>query len=309
MPAWMALGGAVLVGVFTALQARINGQLGARLDDGLVAAAVSFGSGLVILIVLSAAVPSGRRGFATLVTGVRSRGIPWWMLAGGAAGALTVATQGIAVGIIGVSLFTVGVVAGQAVSGLVLDRVGYGPAGVVAVTLPRLVGGALALVAVGIALTGDGLSGIPWWMLALPFLTGIGIAWQQATNGRLRQRVGTPLTATLVNFAGGTVLLVAAAVVHVALVGMPDPLPAEAWLYVGGAIGVVYIFMSAALVAHTGVLLLGLGAVVGQLGMSFALDALWPAPASPGLAQEIAMVLVALLSVVVATVPWRRLRR
>ncbi|SFS17319.1 transporter family-2 protein [Microbacterium sp. cf046] len=309
MPAWIALGGAVLVGVFTALQARINGQLGARLDDGLVAAVVSFGSGLVILIVLSAAVPAGRRGYAALVAGVRSRGIPWWMLAGGAAGALTVATQGIAVAIIGVSLFTVGVVAGQALCGLVLDRLGYGPAGVVAVTLPRLLGGVLALVAVGIALTGDGLTGIPLWMLALPLLTGIGIAWQQATNGRLRQRVGTPLTATLVNFVGGTIILAVAAVVHVAFVGSPAAFPPDPWLYTGGAIGVVYIFMSAALVAHTGVLLLGLGAVVGQLGMSFALDALWPAPASPGIAQELAMVLVALLSVVVATVPWRRLRR
>ena len=305
----MALGGAVLVGVLTALQARINGQLGARLDDGLVAAAVSFGSGLIILIVLTAALPTGRRGFSALVTGIRTRGIPWWMLAGGAAGALTVATQGIAVGIIGVSLFTVGVVAGQALCGLVLDRIGYGPAGVVAVTTPRLIGGALALVAVAIALTGDGLNGIPPWILALPLLTGIGIAWQQATNGRLRQRVGTPLTATFVNFAGGTLILVIAAVIRVAAAGVPERFPTEVWLYLGGAIGVVYIFMSAALVAHTGVLLLGLGAVVGQLGTSFALDALWPAPAGPGLVQELAMVLVALLSVVVATVPWRRLRR
>ena len=304
----MAIGGAVLVGVLTALQARVNGQLGLRLEDGLVAAVVSFGSGLVILIALSAALPAGRRGFSALVDGVRGRRIPWWMLAGGAAGALTVATQGIAVGIVGVSLFTVGVVAGQALSGLVLDRIGFGPAGVVAVTVPRVIGGALALVAVAIALTGDGLSGIPLWMLALPVLTGIGIAWQQATNGRLRQRVGTPLTATLVNFVGGTLILATAALIHVAVAGLPAAFPLEAWLYLGGAIGVVYIVMSASLVAHTGVLLLGLGAVVGQLGTSFLLDALWPAPASPGLAQELTMVLVALLSVVVATVPWRRLR-
>lgn len=309
MPAWLALGGAVLVGVLTALQARVNGQLGLRLEDGLVAAVVSFGSGLIIMIGLAVALPTGRRGFAALITGVRSRGIPWWMLAGGAAGALTVATQGVAVGIIGVSLFTVGMVAGQALSGLVLDRIGYGPAGVVAVTVPRVVGGVLALVAVGIALSGDGLSGIPLWMLALPLLTGIGIAWQQATNGRLRQRVGTPLIATLVNFVGGTLILAVAAAVHVAVVGLPSGFPPEAWLYIGGAIGVVYIVMSASLVAHTGVLLLGLGAVVGQLGASIALDALWPAPASPGLAQELAMVLVALLSIFVATVPWRRLRR
>lgn len=309
LPAWIAIGGAVLVGVFTALQARVNGQLGVQLSDGLVAAAVSFGSGLVILIVLSAVVPVGRRGFVALVRGVAGGGIPWWMLAGGAAGALTVATQGIAVGILGVSLFTVGVVAGQALCGLVLDRAGFGPAGVVAVTLPRLIGGALALVAVAIALTGDGLRGIPLWMLALPLLTGIGIAWQQATNGRLRQRVRTPLTATFVNFAGGTLILVVAAAAHVAFTGPPRAFPPDLWLYLGGAIGVVYIFMSAALVAQTGVLLLGLGAVVGQLATSFALDALWPAPASPGLLQGLAMVLVALLSVVVATVPWRRLRR
>ena len=309
MPTWIALGGAALVGVLTAVQARINGQLGVRLGDGLVAAAISFGSGLLILIVLSAALPSGRRGFTALATGVRSRRIPWWMLAGGAAGALTVATQGIAVGIIGVSLFTVGVVAGQAMSGLILDRIGYGPAGVVAVTLPRLAGGALALLAVGIALAGDGLSGIPLWLLALPLATGVGIAWQQATNGRLNQRVGTPLTATLVNFIGGTIILVASAAVHVAVVGIPAQVPAEAWLYLGGVTGVIYIILSAALVTHTGVLLLGLGVVVGQLLTSFALDAVWPTPASPGTLQAITMVVVALLSVVVATAPWRRLRR
>jgi len=308
LPAWAALGGAVLVGVLTAAQARINGQLGTRLDNGLVAAVISFGSGLVLLIVLSAALPSGRRGAARLVSGVRESTIPWWMLAGGAAGALTVATQGLAVGIIGVSLFTVGVVAGQTVCGLVLDRVGYGPAGVVAVTVPRLVGGALALLAVGLSLVGDGIGDVPLWMVVLPFAAGVGIAWQQATNGRLRQRVGTPLTATLVNFIGGMVILTVAALVNVCVVGWPATAPTEAWLYAGGPIGVLYIFLSAALVPYTGVLLFGLAVVVGQLVTSVALDAVWPALGSPGLVQEAAMVAVALLSVVVAAAPWRRRR-
>jgi len=304
----MALGGAALVGVLTAVQARINGQLGAGLDDGLLAAVISFGSGLILLIVLSAALPEGRRGTGALLAGMRGRTIPWWMLAGGAAGALTVATQGLAVAVIGVSLFTVGVVAGQAVCGLVLDRIGYGPAGVVAVTVPRLVGGALALLAVGISLVGDGVRGIPIWMLALPFIAGVGIAWQQATNGRLRQRVGTPLTATLVNFVGGTILLVAAAAVHVAAAGAPEEFPTEAWLYVGGAVGVLYIFLSAALVAHTGVLLLGLGVVVGQLLTSITIDALWPVASGPGIVQEAAMVILALSGVAVAATPWGRRR-
>lgn len=307
-PAVLALAGAAAIGVMTAVQARINGQLGVRLEDGFAAAVVSFGSGLVILVVLSAALPSGRAGFARLVTGVRHRRIPGWMLAGGAAGALTVATQGLAVGLIGVSLFSVGVVAGQTVSGLLLDRVGFGPAGVVAVTVPRLVGGALALVAVSIAFSGGGLADVPLWMTVLPVLVGAGIAWQQATNGRLRQRVETPLTATLVNFTGGTILLGIAAIVNVSVVGPPEPLPADPWLYLGGALGVVYIALGAVVVQYTGVLLMGLGAVVGQLFMSLVLDLAWPAPAGPGLVQELAMVTVALASVVVATVPWRRRR-
>lgn len=309
LPTWIALGAAASIGVMTAVQARVNGQLGVRLEDGFVAAVVSFGSGLAILVVLSALLPSGRVGFGRLVAGVRAGGIPWWMLAGGAAGALTVATQGLAVGLIGVSLFTVGVVAGQTVNGLVLDRVGFGPAGVVAVTMPRLVGGLLALVAVSIALVGDGLAQVPWWMVLLPFLAGIGIAWQQATNGRLRQRVQTPVTATLVNFTGGTLILAIAALVHTGIVGPPAAFPAEPWLYIGGALGVVYIAIGAAIVQYTGVLLLGLGSVAGQLLTSLVLDLAWPAPASPGLAQETAMIAVALASVIVAAVPWRRRRR
>lgn len=308
IPTPVALGGAASIGALTAVQARINGQLGVRLDDGFVAAVISFGSGLLILIVLSAALPAGRAGFARLVHGVRERRIPWWMLAGGAAGALTVATQGLAVGLIGLSLFTVGMVAGQTVSGLLLDRIGFGPAGVVAVTIPRLAGGALALVAVSIALAGDGLAGIPLWMIALPIAAGVGVAWQQATNGRLRQRVGTPLTATFVNFLGGTVVLVIAAVVHVLVVGAPEAAPTEPWLYLGGAMGVVYIALAAVLVQYTGVLLLGLGTVVGQLCTSIVIDAAWPVPSSPGFGQELAMVVVALASVIVAAVPWRRRR-
>lgn len=308
MPAIVAIVGAVTVGVLTALQARVNGQLGLRLDDGFVAAVISFGSGLIVLIALSAALPAGRRGLRALAAGIRTRTIPWWMLAGGAAGALTVATQGLAVAIIGVSLFTVGVVAGQTLSGLLLDRVGYGPAGVVAVTMPRIGGGALALLAVVISLQGGVLERVPWWMLVMPVAAGIGIAWQQATNGRLRQRVGTPLTATFVNFLGGTVILAVAAVIDVAIAGPSNPPPTEPWLYLGGVIGVIYIFMSAALVVHTGVLLLGLGAVAGQLVTAFALDAVWPADAGPGWAIELVMVVVAGAGVVVAAAPWRHTR-
>jgi len=72
---------------------------------------------------------------------------------------------------------------------------------------------------------------------------------------------------------------------------------------------VVYIAVGAVVVQHTGVLLLGLGTVVGQLVTSLVLDVVWPAPAGPGVMQALAMVVVALVSVVVAAVPWKRWRR
>lgn len=304
-----ALAVTALMGALAAVQARINGQLGVRLGDGFAAASISFGSGLVILAVLSVALPEGRRGVRTLVDGVRVGRIPWWMLLPGVAGALTVATQGLAVGIIGVALFTVGFVAGQVVFGLVLDRVGFGPGGVVAVTLPRLIGGVMALAAVGISLSAGSVGAVRWWLLILPFLAGVGVAWQQAANGQLRARLGSALTTTLMNFLSGTVALLIVTVAHAVVVGPPAAPPREWWLYLGGSLGVIYIFVAANLVAHTGVLLLALGSVAGQLAMSVVLDAAWPTPASPGLAPELTMVAVALASVVVASVPWGRRRR
>ncbi|MDZ5144487.1 DMT family transporter [Microbacterium testaceum] len=305
----VAVGGAVLIGALTALQARINGTLGAEIGDGFVAAAVSFSSGLVILVVLSVLIPGGRRGFGRLVAGIRTRSIPPWMLLGGLVGAFTVASQGLTVATIGVALFTVGFVAGQTTGGMVLDRIGYGPAGVVPVTVRRLVGALLAIAGVVVCLSGDALGGVPLWMLVVPAIAGAGVAWQQGTNGRLRVRVESPLTATLVNFVGGTVVLLIAAGVHIGLVGAPRTIPTEPWLYLGGAVGVIYIFLSSVVVRRTGVLLLGLGSVVGLLTTSVLLDALWPAPAAPSTAVALLAAAVAIAGVAVAAVPWRRRRR
>ncbi|MCK2024286.1 DMT family transporter [Microbacterium sp. kSW2-24] len=290
----------------TAIQARINGVLGIRLGDGIVAGLVSFAVGTAVLAVIVASLPSGRAGMVRLVRGVRGRTIPPWMLLGGACGALTVSTQGLTAAVLGVSLFTVGVVAGQTLHGLVLDRIGFGPAGVVAVTMGRVAGAALALVAVGVSLGGDVLRTAPLWMLVLPFAAGVGIAWQQAVNGRLAQRVSSPMVATMTSFIAGTVVLAVAAAISVVSQGAPHGLPAEPWLYAGGFLGVVYIFLGAFLVAHTGVLLLGLGSVLGQLVAAVAIDLIWPAEAGPATWQIVTMVVIAAASVLVAVVRRRR---
>lgn len=306
LPTVLAVAGAVSVGVLAALQARITASLGVAIHDGMVSAFINFLMGLLLMTALCLAVPSGRAGVRTILSGVRARSIPWWMLAGGAAGALTVATQGLAVPTIGVALFTVGMVAGQTVGGIGIDRIGYGPAGVSAVTIPRVLGAGLALAAVACSLTGDALSRAPLWMLVLPLIVGFGVAWQQATNGRLRAAANSPLAATGVNFLGGTIVLGIAALAHVAVTGAPGPLPADAWMYLAGPIGCLYIFMSAALVARTGVLLFGLASILGQLLGSVVLDAIWPPAAPPAVWQSALTVVLAAAGVAVAAVRWRR---
>lgn len=307
LPTWLALGGAVAIGIMTAVQARVNGVLGVRVDDGIVAGLVSFSVGLILLVILLPLLPNYRSGASRLLTGIRTRRIPFWMLLGGTCGALTVSTQGLVAGVLGVSLFTVGVVAGQTLHGLVLDRAGFGPSGVVAVTPGRVIGGALALAAVGISLAGDVLRDAPLWLLVLPFLAGAGIAWQAGANGRLSRAVASPMTATLMSFTAGTLVLLVAAAVSVGVRGVPAALPAEPWLYVGGVLGFAYILLGAFLVAHTGVLLMGLGSVLGQLSASIVIDVLWPTPGRPALWQLVAMFVVAVASVIVA-LPCRRRR-
>jgi transporter family-2 protein len=292
----------------TAVQARVNGVLGVRVDNGIVAGFISFSVGLLVLLAVIPLLPSARRGVGRLWRGIRSGDVPFWMLLGGTCGALTVSTQGVTAGVLGVSLFTVGVVAGQTLHGLVLDRIGFGPAGVVAVTPGRVLGGLLALAAVAISLSGDVLATAPLWMLLLPFAAGVGIAWQAAANGRLAQRVQSPITATLMSFVAGTVALALAAGVSILFRGAPQAPPAEPWLYLGGLLGFAYILLGAFIVAHTGVLLMGLGSVLGQLAASVVIDLLWPAASGPAPWQITAMVVVAVASVVVA-VPRRRRRR
>ncbi|MFK4759917.1 DMT family transporter [Microbacterium sp. ZW T5_45] len=303
----MAIGGAVAIGVMTAIQARINGVLGVEIGDGIVAGLIAFSVGLVALLLVVGCLPSARSGIVRLWTGVRSGGIPPWMLLGGACGALTVSSQGLTAGILGVSLFTVGLVAGQSLHGLVLDRIGFGPAGVVDVTPGRVTGGALALVAVGVSLGGDVLVHTPLWMLVLPFAAGVGIAWQSATNGRLAQRVASPLSATVTSFFVGTLVLAVAATISVVSRGVVMALPDEPWLYLGGLLGAAYILLGTLVVAHTGVLLMGLGSVLGQLTTSVVIDLLWPTDSGPALWQIVVMVAIAVLSVVVA-LPRRRRR-
>lgn len=272
----LAVIGAVACGVGIAVQSRINGELGAQLHDGFMAAVLSFAIGLGILAVLLLVMRSGRAGVRTVVTQIRDGRIPWWYAMGGASGGFFVLTQGLASAALGVALFSIGIVCGQTVSGVVIDRIGLGTHDPRPLSVQRLLGAALALAAVAIAASSQFGSGTSGWLFALPFIAGLFISWQQAVNGQIRRVSGSVLTATFGNFLVGTVLLVVATLVHSMVVGWPAAYPTNPVLYLGGATGVVFIGLGAAVVGTTGVLLLTLGTITGQLITSLVLDLVAP---------------------------------
>jgi transporter family-2 protein len=275
---------AFLVGALVALQSKVNGALAVRLGGdvpaGLEAALISFGGGLLLLAAATAVSPALRRRLADVVTALRERLLLPWQVVGGACGAFLVATQGLTIHIIGVALFTVAVVAGQTVGALVVDNLGLGPAGRRPVTTLRVVGAALAVVAVLISVSGrvgdvGGISGSAWFLLLLPLVGGLATTWQQAMNGRVAV-VGSPGAATVINFVVGTAVLVAVVAVASGLTGglsaPPSAGPADVWLYLGGPMGIAFIWLAARLVRTLGVLLLGLGTVAGQILGALVID-------------------------------------
>jgi bacterial/archaeal transporter family-2 protein len=295
----------IFFGAAVATQSRINGELGLRIGDGYAAALISFSSGLLILCIAMLFWKPGRQGARQVRAAVVSREIPWWYLGGGVAGGFFVLSQGVASGILGVALFTIAAVCGQTISGVLIDRAGLGSLAPRPVTLVRLLGSALALVAVGLAGAGEIHGNTPLWIYLMPLIAGLGIGWQQAVNGQVKRIAQSALTATFWNFVVGTTVLALGMLVHSLIVGWPQHLPSEAWLYVGGAIGVIFIAGAAIMVSITGVLLLGLGTISGQLLMSLILDVVAPVPGHTVTWTTVAGTLLALVAVVIVALSTR----
>ena len=110
-------------------------------------------------------------------------------------------------GLLGVALFTVATVTGQTLSGLLVDRMGIGPAGKRSITGIRVIGSVLTVAAVAWAVsprfTGAGGSGGAAGARAASVLAGFLMSFQQAMNGTATMHYGTPIAATLVNFIAG----------------------------------------------------------------------------------------------------------
>ena len=291
---------AIVAGFAAALQSRVNGTLAAETGTAFGTAALSFGSGLVLLTLALPFSRSGRSAIGQVATGLRrgAGGLRWWECLGGLGGAFYVMSQGLTVDALGVSVFTIALVAGQSVSSLVIDRLGLAPGGVRLVTVGRALGPVLTVVAV-VVVSGAGAATAALGLALFPLVAGVLQSFQQALNGRVRAAVrpaepradgrtrgdGGVLAATFVSFLVGTAALLVVFGVSLAVDGAPTgSLPPDLLLYSGGLLGVVFIALQAAVVQRIGVLLLGLGMIAGQVVGALVLDVVSPGVAAPGAA-------------------------
>ncbi len=271
--AWWTVPMAALGGALGALQALINSTLAQDIQSGFGAAAISFGVGLVLVAGIVLLRPALRSRTADFWRDLRSGAFSWPLALGGLGGALFVLSQALTVPTIGVALLIIAVVAGQTVTGLVVDLIGLGPGGARPLSAGRLAGAALMVVAVALAMSGGLQRAVPIPLLILPLIAGCALGLQQAVNGRVTQHSGHFLVATLGNFIVGTFALVLAAAAHFLFAGWPLPLPAEPLLYLGGVIGVGFIAIASFLAEPMGVLALAMCTIAGQIIGSVFLDA------------------------------------
>jgi bacterial/archaeal transporter family-2 protein len=270
---------AALSGVMIALQARANGELSHRLNNGLQAALVSFGSGLLIIFVITLFNSKIKEGIKNLRRAVANKEIARWKLFAGALGGSFVAIQTQIVPLIGVAIYSVASIAGQTAMSLIVDRIGLTGGGKKLIS-PRRVSAAVLTVLAVLVSVWDRIDANNLSMLAVTAggIAGAIVGVQRALNGQINEYSHQSFTTSLLNFVTGTSFLVILIVVGI-LLGRNElsPLPSGPWwIYTGGVIGVIYIAFTSTIVQHLGVLTFTLFSVGGQLVGSLVIDLVSP---------------------------------
>lgn len=270
---------AALSGILIALQARANGELSHRLNNGLEAALVSFSSGLIIIVLISIFNPSIKEGIRNLRGAVKAKKIARWKLFAGMLGGMWVGVQTHIVPLIGVAIFSVASIAGQAAASLIVDRIGLTGGGKKLLSKRRVAAAAITVLAVVLSVF-DRLdtNSLSKFAVILGVVTGALGGIQRAMNGEINEYSHQSFTTSLLNFIMGTsflfiILMVLVITKNISLVPLPH---GPWWIYTGGVIGVTYIAFSSTIVQHLGVLNFTLFSVGGQLVGSLAIDILYP---------------------------------
>ena len=270
---------AALSGAMIALQARANGELSHLINNSLQAALVSFGSGLLIIFVITLFNSTIKEGIKNLRSAVANKEIARWKLMAGALGGSFVAIQTQIVPLIGVAIYSVASIAGQTAMSLVVDRIGLTGGGKKLISPRRVLAAILTVLAVLVSVW-DRIDANDLSIIAVTAggIAGAIVGIQRALNGQINEYSLQSFTTSLLNFITGTSFLLILIVAGLILGRIElSPLPnGPWWIYTGGVIGVIYIAFTSTIVQHLGVLTFTLFSVGGQLVGSLIIDLVSP---------------------------------
>ena len=270
---------AALSGLMIALQARANGELSHRLNNGLEAALVSFGSGLIIIAVIAAFNPAIKEGIRNLRAAVANKEIAQWKLLAGALGGSFVAIQTHIVPLIGVAIYSVASIAGQTAMSLVVDRIGLTGGGKKLISPRRIAAASITVLAVLVSvLDRINANNVSKFAVVGGCIAGALVGFRSALNGEINEHSHQSFTTSLLNFITGTTFLIILMAGGLLLGKIHfSALPTGPWwIYTGGVLGVVYIAFISTIVQHLGVLTFTLFSVGGQLLSSLIIDLVSP---------------------------------
>ena len=266
---------AALSGLLIAMQARANGELSHRMGNPIEAALVSFGSGLLIISLISIFTPAIRNGMKNLKGAVSRKEIPVWTLFAGMLGGSFVAVQTQIVPIIGVAIYSVASIAGQTAASLIVDRIGLTGGGKKEITIRRVAAAGVTVLAVLVSVL-DRIEAENLSLFAVIFgcFAGAIVGVQRALNGQINESTHQSFATSWLNFIMGTTFLfillsIGVAINRAEIVALPS---GPWWMYMGGTIGVIYIAFTSTIVQHLGVLTFTLISVGGQLVGSLLID-------------------------------------
>lgn len=303
---------AALSGAMIALQARANGELSLRLDNGLQAALVSFGSGLLIILLITPFSSPIKEGIKNLRQAVIRKEIAQWKLFAGALGGSFVAIQTQIVPLIGVAIYSVASIAGQTAMSLIVDRIGLTGGGKKLISPRRIAAAILTVLAVLVSVWDRiDAQNLSMYAVLLGCIAGAVVGVQRALNGQINEYSHQSFTTSLLNFITGTLFLVLLILVGV-IVGRVElaPLPSGPWwIYTGGVIGVIYIAFTSTIVQHLGVLTFTLFSVGGQLVGSLIIDLVSPTEGVSVSAYLVTGIVMTYAGVIAAGVSSSRVRK
>ncbi|UXR78641.1 MULTISPECIES: DMT family transporter [unclassified Staphylococcus] len=268
----------LLAGAVVPFQTSINTRLSHYTQSTFYASTISFFVGTLCLIFLTAVLHP--YAFTSSYWNTVTINETWFI--GGVMGVLFLTGNLLLLPKIGASLTVITTITGQIFMGCLIDTFGWFYVTPQPFTIVKGIG--LLLLLLGIILMNlqrrhamykqSDRSLVFWIIIGLIF--GCAPPIQAATNSALGQAVGSPIFASLISFSVGTLTLLVITTVfhrrfHITRTHETYG-PLKWWVFIGGALGVIFVTTIIVLTAQIGVTYTLVAVMIGQIITSLAID-------------------------------------